>query len=38
MMHLEFGGARIPVPVGETIIGSAPGCAVMQVAHKTVAP
>jgi pSer/pThr/pTyr-binding forkhead associated (FHA) protein len=29
MMHLEFGGARIPVPVGETIIGSAPGCAVM---------
>src|SRR6476659_6941532 len=29
MMHLEFGGARIPVPAGETIIGSAPGCAVM---------
>jgi pSer/pThr/pTyr-binding forkhead associated (FHA) protein len=29
MMHLEFGGARIPVPVGETIIGSAPGCAIM---------
>jgi pSer/pThr/pTyr-binding forkhead associated (FHA) protein len=29
MMHLEFGGARIPVPTGETIIGSAPGSAVM---------
>ena len=29
MMHLEFGGARIPVPVGETIIGSAPGCAIL---------
>jgi pSer/pThr/pTyr-binding forkhead associated (FHA) protein len=29
MMHLEFGGARIPVPAGETIIGSAPGSAVM---------
>src|SRR5215213_2004177 len=29
MMHLEFGGARIPVPVGETIIGSAPGCATL---------
>ncbi|HET7469176.1 MAG TPA: FHA domain-containing protein [Gemmatimonadales bacterium] len=28
-MHLEFGGARIPVPAGETIIGSAPGSAVM---------
>jgi hypothetical protein len=29
MMHLEIGGARIPVPVGETIIGSAPGCAIV---------
>ncbi len=29
MMHLEFGGARIPVPVGETIIGSAPGSAIV---------
>ena len=29
MMHLEFGGARIPVPAGETIIGSAPGASVM---------
>lgn len=29
MMHLEFGGARIPVPAGETIIGSAPGSAIM---------
>jgi pSer/pThr/pTyr-binding forkhead associated (FHA) protein len=29
MMHLEFGGARIPVAAGETIIGSAPGCGVM---------
>jgi pSer/pThr/pTyr-binding forkhead associated (FHA) protein len=29
MMHLEFGGARIPVRAGETIIGSAPGCAIM---------
>jgi pSer/pThr/pTyr-binding forkhead associated (FHA) protein len=29
MMHLEFGGARIPVPAGETIIGSAPGSGVM---------
>ncbi|HUR96017.1 MAG TPA: FHA domain-containing protein [Gemmatimonadales bacterium] len=29
MMHLEFGGARIPVPVGETVIGSAPGCAIL---------
>jgi pSer/pThr/pTyr-binding forkhead associated (FHA) protein len=29
MMHLEFGGARIPVPAGETIIGSAPGCAIL---------
>ena len=29
MMHLEFGGARIPVPAGETIIGSAPGCAIV---------
>jgi pSer/pThr/pTyr-binding forkhead associated (FHA) protein len=29
MMHLEFGGARIPVPAGETIIGSAPGSAIV---------
>jgi pSer/pThr/pTyr-binding forkhead associated (FHA) protein len=29
MMHLEFGGARVPVPAGETIIGSAPGCAIL---------
>jgi pSer/pThr/pTyr-binding forkhead associated (FHA) protein len=29
MMHLEFGGARIPVPAGETIIGSAPGSAII---------
>ncbi|HEX2637406.1 MAG TPA: FHA domain-containing protein [Gemmatimonadales bacterium] len=29
MMQLEFGGARIPVPAGETIIGSAPGCAIV---------
>jgi pSer/pThr/pTyr-binding forkhead associated (FHA) protein len=29
MMHLEIGGARIPVPAGETIIGSAPGCAIV---------
>ncbi len=29
MMHLEFGGARIPVAAGETIIGSAPGCAIL---------
>ena len=29
MMQLEFGGARIPVPAGETIIGSAPDCAIV---------
>ncbi len=29
MMHLEFGGARVPVPVGETIMGSAPECALL---------
>jgi pSer/pThr/pTyr-binding forkhead associated (FHA) protein len=29
MMHLEFGGARIPVPAGETVIGSAAGCAIV---------
>jgi len=29
MMHLEIGGARSPVPAGETIIGSAPGCAIV---------
>ena len=29
MMHLEIGGKRIPVAAGETIIGSAPGCAIV---------
>ena len=29
MMHLEIGGARIPVPAGETVIGSAQGCAIV---------
>jgi pSer/pThr/pTyr-binding forkhead associated (FHA) protein len=29
MMHLEIGGARLPVAVGETIIGSAPGSAII---------
>ena len=29
MMHLEVGGARVPVPAGETVIGSAPGCAIV---------
>jgi pSer/pThr/pTyr-binding forkhead associated (FHA) protein len=29
MIHLEFGGKRIPIAAGETIIGSAPGCAVV---------
>ena len=29
MMHLEIGGARVPVPAGETIIGSAPGSAIV---------
>ena len=29
MMYLEIGGARVPVPAGETIIGSAPGSAIV---------
>ncbi|MBA3260816.1 MAG: FHA domain-containing protein [Gemmatimonadales bacterium] len=29
MMHLEIGGQRIPVAAGETVIGSAPGCAIV---------
>jgi pSer/pThr/pTyr-binding forkhead associated (FHA) protein len=29
MMHLEIGGKKIPVAAGETIIGSAPGCAIV---------
>jgi pSer/pThr/pTyr-binding forkhead associated (FHA) protein len=29
MMHLEIGGARVQVPAGETIIGSAPGSAIV---------
>jgi pSer/pThr/pTyr-binding forkhead associated (FHA) protein len=29
MMHLEIGGQRIPVSAGETVIGSAPGCAIV---------
>ncbi len=29
MMHLEIGGVRVPVAAGETIIGSAPGCAIL---------
>jgi pSer/pThr/pTyr-binding forkhead associated (FHA) protein len=29
MMHLEIGGRRIPVAAGETVIGSAPGCAIL---------
>jgi pSer/pThr/pTyr-binding forkhead associated (FHA) protein len=29
MMHLEIGGVRVPVATGETIIGSAPGCAIL---------
>ncbi|MEZ0334332.1 MAG: FHA domain-containing protein [Gemmatimonadales bacterium] len=29
MMHLEIGGKRIPVAAGETIIGSASGCAIV---------
>jgi pSer/pThr/pTyr-binding forkhead associated (FHA) protein len=28
MMHLEIGGVRLPVTPGETIIGSAPTCAI----------
>ena len=29
MMHLEIGGKRIPIAAGETIIGSAPGSAIV---------
>lgn len=29
MIHLEIGGARVPVPAGETLIGSAPGSAIV---------
>ena len=29
MMHLEIAGIRVPVAAGETIIGSAPGCAIL---------
>jgi pSer/pThr/pTyr-binding forkhead associated (FHA) protein len=29
MMHLEVGGRRIPIAAGETIIGSAPGSAIV---------
>ena len=29
MMHLEIGGRKIPVAAGETLIGSAPGCAIV---------
>ncbi len=29
MMHLELGGKRIPIAAGETIIGSAPGSAIL---------
>jgi pSer/pThr/pTyr-binding forkhead associated (FHA) protein len=29
MMHLELGGRRIPIAAGETIIGSAPGSAIV---------
>ncbi len=29
MMHLEIGGKKIPVAAGETLIGSAPGCAIV---------
>ncbi len=28
MMLLEIAGVRVPVAAGETIIGSAPGCAI----------
>ncbi|MEO7986310.1 MAG: FHA domain-containing protein [Gemmatimonadales bacterium] len=28
MMHLEIGGVRVPVAAGETVIGSAPECAI----------
>lgn len=28
MMYLEIGGVRVPVAAGETIIGSAPNCAI----------
>jgi pSer/pThr/pTyr-binding forkhead associated (FHA) protein len=29
MMHLELGGKRVPIAAGETIIGSAPGSAII---------
>ncbi|HEU5039776.1 MAG TPA: FHA domain-containing protein, partial [Gemmatimonadales bacterium] len=29
MMHLEIGGKRVPIAAGETIIGSAPGNAII---------
>jgi pSer/pThr/pTyr-binding forkhead associated (FHA) protein len=29
MMQLEFGGRRYPIAAGETVIGTAPGCAVV---------
>jgi len=29
MIYLEIGGARVPVPAGETLIGSAPGSAIV---------
>jgi pSer/pThr/pTyr-binding forkhead associated (FHA) protein len=29
MMQLEVGGRRVPVPAGETVIGSAPWCAIV---------
>lgn len=29
MMQLEFGGRRYPIAAGETVIGAAPGCAVV---------
>ena len=29
MMHLEIGGRRVPISAGETIIGSAPGSAIV---------
>src|SRR5262245_8212880 len=29
MMHLEIGGKKVPVAAGETLIGSAPGCAIV---------
>jgi pSer/pThr/pTyr-binding forkhead associated (FHA) protein len=29
MMHLDVGGKLVPIAAGETLIGSAPGCAIM---------